>query len=253
MVIAYGVAALAFGAAILVLACNGDDPPPSGTAAPAATPVAGAATVSFPAEDGVALDGRFFAANGDRLVVLLHMYPSDQTSWFPVAQHLQEQGYPALTFDFRGYGLSDGQRDGNKNLADLHGALTWAATAGYQRVALVGASMGGTAAIVAAAAPEMGAAVTSIDGVLTLSAPSEFLDIDALAVVADVDVPLWTLAAEGDTSAAHAAETFQEAAAMDEDSVHLFSGLDHGTDLLTGDHHDEVYTLLGEFLAAIWP
>lgn len=237
----------------LVLACS-DSPGPTTTpgAARAATD---ATTVTFPAADGMPLDGRLFtpAEGTDRLIVLLHMYSTDQTAWFEAARHLSELGFAALTFDFRGYGTSGGEQDAGAAVTDLEGALAWAAAQGFQRVALVGASMGGTAAIVAAGQAAEAPPPLSVDGVFTLSAPAEFLDLDAEAVVGSIAVPLWTLAAEGDTSAAHAVESFAERADLDTHHRYELPGAEHGTDLIGGEHRDEVYTLLGEFLRTIWP
>ena len=237
----------------LVLACA--DAPDSTTTPGAAHAATDATTVTFPALDGTPLDGRLFrpSQGTDRLVVLLHMYQTDQTAWFEAARHLSGLGFTALTFDFRGYGASGGEQDIGAAIADLEGALAWAAAQGYQRVALVGASMGGTAAIVAAGQAAEVSPPLSVDGVFTLSAPSEFLDLDAEAVVDSITVPLWTLAAEGDTSATHAVESFAERADLETHHRYELPGAEHGTDLLGGEHREAVYTLLGEFLSTIWP
>ena len=55
-------------------------------------------------EEPVTLDGRVFG-HGETGVILAHMRPADQTSWYPFAQVLADTGdYTVMTFNFRGYG-----------------------------------------------------------------------------------------------------------------------------------------------------
>ena len=74
--------------------------------------------VTFTTSDGVRLAGRLFGPDTATAgVVLAHMLPSDQSSWFDFADRLSREGYRVLTFDFRGYcpggdaGCSRGQKD----------------------------------------------------------------------------------------------------------------------------------------------
>jgi pimeloyl-ACP methyl ester carboxylesterase len=77
---------------VVLSACDGGDQPD----------LSGSEAVSFQSRDGVALEGRLFG-HGTSAVVLSHMLPADQRSWFDFADRLAEQGYLVLTFDFRGY------------------------------------------------------------------------------------------------------------------------------------------------------
>jgi hypothetical protein len=74
--------------------------------------------VTFDSTDGVQLAGRLFGPEHPRTgVVLAHMLPTDQSSWFEFADMLAGNGYGVLTFDFRGYcpggdaGCSQGSKD----------------------------------------------------------------------------------------------------------------------------------------------
>ena len=113
-------------------------------------------------------------------MVLAHMRPADQRSWFDFADRLADQGYQVLTFDFRGTcpggdgGCSEGEADISSMWQDVVGAVTYLRSRGADRVGLVGASMGGTASLVAAAQPGVDPRM-----VVTLSAPTE---IEGLAV-----------------------------------------------------------------------
>ncbi len=55
--------------------------------------------VTFTSADGVELSGRLFGTPtpGGAGMVLAHMYPADQSSWYAYAQELAAKGYQALT------------------------------------------------------------------------------------------------------------------------------------------------------------
>ena len=230
---------------VTLLAACGDDGTPAEP-----QPVNGASIESITTEDGLRLDARLFraqAAEGpQRLVILLHMYPADQRSWFDFARELQAAGdASALTLDFRGYRASEGSKQVAKIDRDVRAAVAFARGRGYGSIALVGASMGGTAAI-------MVAAEKPVAGVITLSAPITFRGLDAESAVQSLSMPLAALAARGDAAAKHSLETFSEQAGLDARHAVLYQGRAHGTDLLTGKTGDEVRTRLRELLAEIW-
>jgi len=215
---------------------------------PQPQPAVSASIESIETADGLRLDARLFEAAPERLVILLHMFPADQSAWFDVARELQADGWiSALTLDFRGFGASEGSRDVGKIDRDVRAALTFARGRGYRSIALVGASMGGTAAIMVAADDE------GVAAVITLSAPVRFRGLDAVAVVDRVAAPLTALAARGDTSAADSLETFAARAGLDERHALLFDGRAHGTDMLTADNGEQVRARLRALLDEIWP
>lgn len=110
--------------------------------------------------DGVALGGEFFTPDNrgtNRVpgVVLAHGFAGAR---YPaMASHLAQLGYGVLAFDFRGYGKSGGER-GNvlprEQVSDIRNAVTWLQSAPEidpDRIAVVGSSLGGSVAIMAAA------------------------------------------------------------------------------------------------------
>jgi pimeloyl-ACP methyl ester carboxylesterase len=226
---------------ILMSSCRGD---PSG-ADETPGPVPDATTETITTDDGLHLDARLFAADPQRLVILLHMYPGNQESWFSTAEMLRDRGISALTFDFRGYGASEGDVEPGDIGHDVRGAIAFAHDRGYEHVLLVGASMGGTAAIVTAASDP-------VDGVLTLSAPVQFRGLDAEHAVTKVSAPLAVVASKGDTSAAESAETFEAKANIDPRWVLLVDGRAHGTDLLTSPAAPQVNDLILAFIERVW-
>jgi pimeloyl-ACP methyl ester carboxylesterase len=197
-----------------------------------------ARTVTFPSADGVTLSGRVFGS-GTRGVVLAHMYPTDQSSWYATAAELAGDGFLVLTFDFRGYGTSTGTKQIDRIAEDLHAAVMEIRTLGAEKVGLVGASMGGTAALIVAA-------TDPVDAVVTLSAPIEFQGLSAREVVARVKPPTLFLAAEGDEGAQGARDLYR--AAPEPREMELYPGTAHGTELLSGSGSEPVKARLFSFL-----
>jgi dienelactone hydrolase len=211
--------------------------------------------VTFESSDGVKLSGRLFGPDDATAgVVLAHMQPSDQTSWFAFAERLGDAGYRALTFDFRGYcpGGDAGCSEGKKNVGaiwqDVEGAAAYLRDQGVQRVGLVGASMGGTASLVVSGQPG-----ADIMAVATLSAPAA---IGTLAVSPEILQQMTAaklfVAGNGDASAATDAQRFYDDTLLPK-RVEIFPSNDHGTDLLSGNQSENVRTLLSTWLQQFLP
>ncbi|MCZ8130921.1 MAG: alpha/beta hydrolase [Steroidobacteraceae bacterium] len=83
-------------------------------------------------------------------VVFLHGGGQSRHSWRRAAQALQARGFPAFTFDMRGHNDSEWLADGRYRVEDFEADLT--ALLGQWRVPaiLVGASLGGLAALMVA-------------------------------------------------------------------------------------------------------
>jgi len=58
---------------------------------------------------------------------------------------LEDAGFSALTFDFRGYGKSGEIRDTTQLYRDTNATVQYLQDQGHEKIACVGASMGGTA------------------------------------------------------------------------------------------------------------
>jgi pimeloyl-ACP methyl ester carboxylesterase len=228
---------------------SGQSPTSSATSATATTsgPDGGAvpsSAVSFQTEDGLTLGGHLYGS-GNWGVVLCHMYPADQTSWRAFAEELAQQGYQVLTFDFRGYGDSEGDKDIPHIDRDVTAAVRYLVDSGASEVVVIGASMGGTAALKAAVTFQ---AMSSFRfaGVATLSAPVEFQGLSAADEVPELVVPLLFIAAEDDVGAAGAHQL--EDLSGGSGDLQIVAGSDHGTNLLTGAQADTVKALLLDFL-----
>jgi pimeloyl-ACP methyl ester carboxylesterase len=235
---------LAVALAAAAAACGGEGPKAD---------LSNSRPVSFESSDGVELEGRLFG-DGGTAVILSHMRPADQRSWFAFADRLADQGYMVLTFDFRGYcpggegGCSQGERDIAAMWQDVLGAESFVRSQGAGDVALVGASMGGTASLVAA-----GQEGSDVEAVVTLSAPEsiEGLVVDA-AVLQQEQANKLFIAGLGDVEAAASAQHLSEIAPPPK-RLEIVPADDHGTDLLTGARGEEVQRLIETYLAQFAP
>lgn len=93
--------------------------------------------ISFPAYDGLPLQGMFIRANPAvprrGLIVFAHEFCADMYSCARYCRPLQETGYDILTFDFRGHGQSECSPDytprqwvTDRDLDDMRGAAAYA-------------------------------------------------------------------------------------------------------------------------------
>ncbi len=196
-------------------------------------------TVTFATSDGISLGGRLFGG-GKTGVILAHMFAADQESWRAFAQRLAQEGFLVLTFDFRGYPASGGQRDVTAADRDLEAALAFMGGQGVSRVFLVGASMGGTASLKVAARQK-------VAGVVAFSAARSFAGLEVTSQeLSGLEEPVLYLASQLDQPAAQAAQEMSDQTPSGE--LRIFSGLAHGTDLLRGGNAEEVEKLVLSFL-----
>ena len=149
---------------IAIPGCGGESHPvaraPTVTAAAAAGPgaarrlcgeaVSGARPIRFRTSDGVTLAGAV-TGSGPVGAVLIHEYPRDLCGWLPYARYLGRRGVQALAFDLRCFGASACPNGRGHAVTDVAAAVAELHRRGARRVALVGASMGGAIAVVAAA------------------------------------------------------------------------------------------------------
>lgn len=198
---------------------------------------------TFRTEDGFRLEGQVLGA-GQKGIVLSHMYPADQRSWFAAAAELASDRYLVLTFDFRGYGSSQGSKDIEVIDRDVRAAIRhMREELGAAQIVLVGASMGGSASLIASS-------TVPVAGVVTLSAPVRFRGLDAGRVAGLVSVPKLFIAAEGDVAAAADAEILFRTSA-DPRQIKIVPGDEHGTDILSGRAGKESLDLIKRFIAEV--
>jgi pimeloyl-ACP methyl ester carboxylesterase len=79
---------------------------------------------------------------------------ANRQAWGEIPEQLRSAGYAVLSFDFRGHGDSDGQLEPPNAAIDLYSALAHLRAqpqVDAERIALVGASMGGSASVIVGA------------------------------------------------------------------------------------------------------
>jgi dienelactone hydrolase len=248
-------AALLVGAALVAAGCTagGRDGSgrPAATAAPAGTPPATrsaaygkpclraserAAAVRFRAGQGFDTVG-VVLGHGDGGLVFGHQLGSDLCEWLETARGYARLGYRALALDFHDRDRADD---------DVVAAGAELRRRGAARVVLVGASMGGTAVLVAAARIR-----PPVAGVVSVSGAADFGDMDARAAVARLRVPALFMAAREDRPFPADARGLYRATATSDKRLLVVAGAAHGAAMLhVGDDAARARAALREFVAA---
>lgn len=97
-----------------------------------------------------------------RWVILVHDEGSDLDAWKPLYPHLPGFCECALAFDLRGHGASDDPWDASRAHLDVVAAIEFAMQRQAEKVIVVGAGVGASAALVAAG-------IASVGGLILLS------------------------------------------------------------------------------------
>jgi alpha-beta hydrolase superfamily lysophospholipase len=203
----------------------------------------------FRAADGTKLVGHRFGGKepGRRTtVVLAHMSEGNLCVWAPYSRRLARLGFFAFPFDFRGHGFSEGRQNHARAAADVTAAVRAVHGLGARKVVVVGASLGGIAAIVAA--PRLR---PTVQGVVSVSGPAAIAgELNARLNAPRLRVPTLYIAAEQDRNgpydfAAEAQELY-DATGTTEKRIELVPGVLHGTFLV--DRSARVRAVLERFL-----
>lgn len=200
--------------------------------------------VRFRTSDGFLLEGRL-EGDGPDAVILAHMFDEDMSSWKQLASDLADDHH-VLSFNFRGYGQSQGKKQISSIDRDVRSAIAFMRKIqGSKRIVLVGASMGGTASLVAAAAEK-------VQGVVAISAPTTFRGLDASSVVRSVAAKMLFIACNDDPSgASEQAQDLYKAALDPSSDLVLLPCSEHGSDIFGTDRGEEVTSLIQGFLSEV--
>ena len=235
------LSALVLGALLLAVTSggcgDGTSTPDSITIVP---PAGDVLTVGIVVDETQVLNGFLYGDEHADIVILSHMRQNDQSAWVSFARELADHGYAALTFDFRGYGISPGSQDFGKLDDDLAAAVAFMRLRGKERIFLVGVSMGGTTSLVVAAQED-------VAGVVSISSPAEFQGQNAVEAIAKISAPIYLISAEEDTAAM---VSLEELRARAEQAVvsETFTGDAHGTALLEDPQAADVGAKIIRFL-----
>jgi dienelactone hydrolase len=162
-----------------------------------------ATLVRFQAADGTSLDG-VLVGSSPAGVVLAHQYPSDLCGFWPFADYLAKRGLRAFAIDLRCFGRSacpEGEARG-RVVDDIAAAVAELRRRGASRVGLVGASMGGSAVLIAGTRVQPSvAAVVSLSGEADPTSLVGGFPLNAGAVVGKLTVPTMFVVATNDSYA----------------------------------------------------
>lgn len=190
----------------------------------------GAGDVRFSAADRTSIAGHRFGS-GKTFVVLVHQRNGTLCQWVPYAQRLARLGYSALAIDLRNNGDSQsrGYPANMRYGGDVAAAVRYARARGARRVFLMGASLGGSAAIDGAAN-----ARPAVDGVISVSGAADL--VDAIAAVEHVSVPSLFIAGARDTDFANDARRLYAASPAADKTLDVRPGAyEHGTQLVAAN------------------
>ena len=246
-------------AAVLVVGCAPQatvepTPTPASTSTPTPIPPTPQPQVTveeitFSAEGDVELVGYLYRNSAaDTAVVMAHQGTATQKSWQDFAAESAARGYTALTFDFRGFGVSFADSSAGSgdrtNVMDLRGAIAFLREQGYERVVCLGACMGGTACVTVALDEEfvgLGIVAASVPGrVGGKRYPNDLVnpDMPKLFTVTEDDIFPQTIVGT----------SLMYERAPEPRTGKLFPGTVHGTELFNTQHADQFQALLLNFL-----
>jgi alpha-beta hydrolase superfamily lysophospholipase len=191
----------------------------------------------FRSADGVRLVGHRFGGmrpGAKPAVVLAHMSNGDLCEWLPFARNLAGKGLFVFAFDFRGHGFSEGRPTYGRLAVDIAAAAQAVRGLGARKVVVMGASLGGIAAVVGAANVR-----PPLDGVATVSAPATIAGrLNALPSAPRLRIPALYIAAEQDQNDpydfAADARRLCEATGSPDKRLELVPGALHGVFLVNG-------------------
>jgi esterase/lipase len=222
-------AALALAVALVVTGCSGGTAGNAPSPAPP-TPVADCISpdeqrtggLRVPTAGGQHIDA-VILGNGSTGVLLANMNFGDLCQWRPYADHLIQRGNRVLMFNYSGRGPAE----------EVTAAVDVLRGKGAERLFLVGASKGGTAVLGAAARIQV-----KVSGVVSLSAPQAYADVDALPAMPTFTVPVLFVVATNDHPFTVAAQLLYDACATKDKALSVQPGSSHGTALLAEDVRD---------------
>lgn len=242
------LAALGTLAAVLaVTACTGTPTPaPSPTGLNSGADCGlpdGVRQTRFGSDIGADLGG-IILGTGRTGVVLAHQNGGDVCQWLDYGMVLVQRGYRVLLFDFGSFGVSFG--GSSTNAQQVAAAAMVLRADGATSIVLMGASMGGTAVLIAA--PTVTPAPTAV---VALSAPTVFSG-NALDAAPKLTMPVFYGAGDGEGSFTRMAKELYDLTPATTKKLVYGPGTFHGVELL-GSGTSPLTLALADFLAANAP
>lgn len=122
-------------------------------------------TIKLAGQSGLAIAASIEGASDGMPVILAHGGGQTHRAWKKVSMLLAGYGFHAIALDLRGHGNSEWAKDGAYDITDFAGDLIAIAARLERKPALIGASLGGLAGIIAEGllAPGSFASLTLVD------------------------------------------------------------------------------------------
>lgn len=221
---------------------------PEATQTPTATPEPfsgeGPWEISFTTTDGVALYGILYG-QGEVALVLAPSYPGGTEGWRPFAESMASQGYRVFTFDFRGQGQSEGTSSPVDASTDLAAAITVMRENIAERVVVMGAGLGGMAAIQSVPQSE------GVIGLVVLSSSRTFEGLEITdADLSALNIPSLWLGTRNDMT--QNVEDMYNVAGGTDKQLWIYEGSSlHGTFMFEGADRPNLEQRLLEFVTHV--
>lgn len=197
--------------------------------------------------DKVSIVGDFYATVSEKGpgVLMLHMMPTDRSSWRSLAESFMSQGFNVLAIDLRGHGESvekNGQpltyhnfndSDHQASRLDVETALDWLQRRGIKEESLViiGASIGANLALNALAKHP------SIPAAVALSPGLDYRGVLATEAIAQLHSQqrVFLIASREDEYSAESAQKLYALAPSVSKDLKLYQNAGHGTAMLAAE------------------
>lgn len=178
-------------------------------------------------------------------VVLAHQSDGNLCEWLPYGQTLVAKGFRVLAFDFVGSGSSSMPKQ-KTYVEDIRTAVAYLRGQGVTKVVIIGASMGATMTVTAAAA-----ITPPVDGIIALSPPLSFDGVNAEKAAPSLHSPALFVAGELDGDYASYAKSIDGATPVEFRQLVTVPGNQHGIQLLDAEVQSTVLvrTAVEQFLA----
>lgn len=165
-------------------------------------------------------------------IVMVHQLDEDLCQWKPYAQHLAKLGYRVLIFT-----------EGADPPAGVVAAAAELRHEGASRILLVGASIGGTTVLAAAALVK-----PPVAAVVDLSGPAELNGVDAGSVVPHLTMPILFAVGTYDVGFVQDTKDLDKAATRSRGhQLLLVASGSHGVDLVTGHTQTSIEAFLKKY------
>jgi len=209
--------------------------------------------VDIQAPDGVNLKGTYFSAGQQGpAILLLHQCNMDRHAWDGLAAALAANGFNVLTFDFRGYGESGGEK-GKKLMEQAEQMRKWPADVDTAfafltsqkdvdqgRIAVGGASCGVMQSADLAVRHHEIRALVLLSGVVSDAAKQYIGDTTLL--------PVFGAASEDDSGAAQGIKDVMDASQNNDSLLKIYPGSAHGVPMF--DSNAELQPMIVDWLKA---